>query len=221
MSTVNCISLPVEPQDDLRKRLFDVVISGLVLCAALPVMLVVGMLVRVSSKGPVFFRQQRVGRGGRLFMLYKFRTMRVDGGGPAVTAGSDARITPVGRFLRRSKLDELPQFLHVLLGDMSVVGPRPEVPEYVEHYTDEQRRVLCVRPGITGVSQLEFRNEEALLAGRPDVEEYYLQEVMPAKLRLDLHYVRHQSLVGDLILLWRTIFAILLPRSSNGPRPTV
>jgi lipopolysaccharide/colanic/teichoic acid biosynthesis glycosyltransferase len=194
--------------DAAAKRAVDLVGAALLLLALSPVMLLLAALVRFSSPGPIFFRQHRVGQGGSHFALLKFRTMRVAGTGPSVTARGDDRITPVGRWLRRWKLDELPQLVNVFRGEMSLVGPRPEVPEYVRRYTEEQRRVLAVRPGVTGVSQLEFRHEEALLAGRDDVEAFYLDAVMPAKLRLDLRYVRERTLVEDLRLLLRTVAAI-------------
>lgn len=194
--------------DEVAKRLLDVCIAGLLLLLLLPLMLVIALLVRLSSPGPVLFRQQRVGKDGRLFWLYKFRTMRVASGGPSVTASGDSRITPIGCRLRQWKLDEFPQLLNVLRGEMSLVGPRPEVPQYTEHYTEEQRQVLSVRPGITGVAQLEFRHEETLLAGREDVETYYISTVMPAKLCLDLRYVRERTLLGDLCLLWRTLLIL-------------
>ncbi len=198
--------------DPPLKRLLDLVASAAGLVALSPLMAVLALAVRASSPGPVFFRQQRVGRGGKPFWLYKFRTMRLNQSGPAVTSGSDRRITPVGAWLRASKLDELPQLINVARGEMSLVGPRPEVPQYVAHYTPEQRQVLAVRPGITGISQVRFRNEQALLAGREDVEGFYLSAIMPAKLALDLEYVRHRSLLLDVALLWRTVAAILLPQ---------
>jgi lipopolysaccharide/colanic/teichoic acid biosynthesis glycosyltransferase len=203
-------------------RLIDVGIAILVTLCALPVMCAVAVLVRVSSRGPVLFRQRRVGRDGVAFWLLKFRTMQVGTDGPSVTAGGDARVTHIGRFLRQWKLDELPQLLNVLRGDMALVGPRPEVPEYVRHYSDEQRRVLSVRPGITGVSQLRFRHEESLLAGRADAEVYYLATIMPAKLELDLGYVSHRSLTGDLGLLAQTLAAIVArPPAGNEVGPHV
>ncbi|HXG23605.1 MAG TPA: sugar transferase [Chthonomonadales bacterium] len=198
------------------KRLLDVCVAGLLLLLLLPLLLLFALLVWFSSPGPVLFRQQRVGKEGRLFWLYKFRTMYVDGGGPSITAHGDARITPMGRWLRRWKLDELPQLLNVLRGEMSLVGPRPEVPEYVQLYTEEQRQVLNVRPGITGVTQLEFRHEEELLAGQEDVEAYYRQTILPAKLRLDLRYVRERTLLGDLCLLWRTLLILLRRKNPAG-----
>lgn len=196
-------------REEWGKRVLDVIGASLALLCLLPLLLLLAALVRLSSPGPIFFRQQRVGRGGRLFWLYKFRTMRVANSGPAITARGDGRITPVGRRLRQWKLDELPQLLNVLRGEMSLVGPRPEVPEYVRHYTEEQRQVLTVRPGITGLTQVEFRNEEALLAGRADVEACYLGTLLPAKLQLDLCYIRERTLAGDLRLLLRTVLALL------------
>jgi lipopolysaccharide/colanic/teichoic acid biosynthesis glycosyltransferase len=157
----------------------------------------------------VLFSQERVGLNGRPFTLLKFRSMRPASGGPEVTAGGDARITPVGRFMRKWKLDEIPQFLNVLRGDMTLVGPRPEVPRYVALYTPEQMKVLSVRPGVTGLTQLEYRNEETMLAGRDNVEEYYIKEIMPAKLALDLQYIRSRTLLGDLALMLRTIVEII------------
>jgi len=197
------------PVADVIRRCLDVVVSLMLLLVLSPVLAVLALLVKMSSPGPVLFRQQRVGLNGKPFELLKFRSMRVAAGGPEVTAGGDARITPVGRFMREWKLDELPQFLNVLRGEMSLVGPRPEVPRYVAYYTPEQRQVLTVRPGITGITQLEYRNEEELLKGRDDVEEYYIQEIMPAKLRLDLQYVQTRTLLRDLGILVRTVWAVL------------
>lgn len=194
--------------DDTLKRAFDAVVAGLALIVLSPLLLLLALLVRLSSPGPAFYRQKRVGRGGVLFDVLKFRSMRVGNSGPSVTAGNDPRITPIGARLRQWKLDELPQLINVLRGEMSLVGPRPEVERYVRHYTPEQRGVLEVRPGITGVSQLEFRHEETLLAGRDDVEAFYISTVMPAKLALDLRYVRERTLLGDIRLLLRTALAI-------------
>jgi len=191
------------------RRTLDVVVSLIVLVVLSPLLLVLAILVRLSSPGPVLFRQERVGLNGRPFTLLKFRSMRPASGGPEVTAGGDARITPVGRFMRKWKLDEIPQFLNVLRGDMTLVGPRPEVPRYVALYTPEQMKVLSVRPGVTGLTQLEYRNEETMLAGRDNVEEYYIKEIMPAKLALDLQYIRSRTLLGDLALMLRTIVEII------------
>jgi lipopolysaccharide/colanic/teichoic acid biosynthesis glycosyltransferase len=174
-----------------------------------PVILLLALLMRLSSPGPAFFRQQRVGRGGELFWIYKFRTMRVNNAGPQVTGGDDPRITPVGAWLRRWKLDELPQLWNVVKGDMMLVGPRPEVPRYVAHYTPEQREVLSVAPGITGATQLRYRNEEELLRDAADPEALYLSEILPAKLAMDLEYVRHRSAWTDLGLIVRTFTRVL------------
>lgn len=190
-------------------RLFDVFVSGTALILLSPALLLLALLVRLSSPGPALFRQQRVGRNGELFWLFKFRSMRVGSDGPAVTAGGDSRITPIGRRLRQWKLDELPQLFNVVRGDMALVGPRPEAPKYVRHYTEEQRQVLAVRPGITGVSQLEFRHEEALLAGHDDVESVYIHTILPVKLSLDLRYVRERTLGGDIVILLRTVLVLL------------
>lgn len=196
---------------DSLKRALDLAIAALLLLILAPLMLLLAAAVRYSSPGPALFRQQRVGRGGRLFWLYKFRTMRADPSGPAITAAGDRRITPIGRWLRRSKLDELPQLLNVLRGEMSLVGPRPEVPRYVERYTPDQRAVLAVRPGITGPSQISFRDEERLLASAEKPEAYYVDVLMPQKLAIDLQYVRHPSLTRDLQLLLRTTLAVWGP----------
>jgi lipopolysaccharide/colanic/teichoic acid biosynthesis glycosyltransferase len=172
-------------------------------------MLLLALLVRLSSPGPVLFQQQRVGRDGRLFWIYKFRSMRVNATGPQVTGAADPRITPVGALLRRWKLDELPQLLNVVKGEMALVGPRPEVPRYVAHYTPEQREVLSVLPGITGITQNRFRHEEALLRDADDPESLYIQEILPAKLALDLGYVRSHSAWTDLRVLFATLGRIL------------
>lgn len=200
---------PACPVSEAVRRCLDVVVAGLGLLVLAPVMLILAVLVKLSSPGPVLFRQERVGFMGKPFILLKFRSMRPSVGGPQVTAGGDDRITPIGRFMRKWKLDELPQLVNVLRGDMTLVGPRPEVPRYVAYYTPQERQVLSVRPGITGKTQLEYRNEEALLAGRADAEEYYIKEVMPAKLRLDLEYIQSRSLLGDLAILLRTVVAVL------------
>jgi len=194
---------------DAASRAIDVAGSLALLIVLSPLLLVIAVLVRLSSPGPVLYRQRRVGRGGHPFELLKFRSMRASGGGPRVTAGGDVRVTCVGRVLRQWKLDELPQLWNVVRGEMALVGPRPEVPEYVKHYTPEQREVLSVRPGVTGLTQLVFRNEEALLAGRADVERYYLEHILPLKLDLDRQYVASRSLAGDLLILLRTVLHVL------------
>ena len=193
------------------KRAFDIVAAagGLVLLA--PLFLVVAAWIKLDSPGPVFFRQERIGRGGLPVRIHKFRTMRVAGeaSGPALTVGADPRITRAGAFLRRTKLDELAQLIDVLRGDMSVVGPRPEVPRYVAGYPPELRaKVLSVRPGITDPASLQFRDESALLARAADPEREYRDVVLPAKLRLAADYVDTASLGGDLRLIAATLRAL-------------
>lgn len=195
----------------MGKRLFDLVFAGLGLLALSPLLLAVALWIRLDSPGPVMFRQERVGRFGRTFLIHKFRSMRVDAPatGPQITVGADPRITRSGRFLRASKLDELPQLWDVLRGAMSLVGPRPEVPRYVAMYPAELREiVLSVRPGITDPASLSFRDESEVLARAVDPEREYVEVVMPAKLRLAADYVRHASLAGDLRLILATLGAL-------------
>jgi lipopolysaccharide/colanic/teichoic acid biosynthesis glycosyltransferase len=195
----------------MAKRLFDILCAGLGLLLLSPLLLVVAAWVKLDSRGPVMFRQERVGRFGRSFRIHKFRTMRVDAPtlGPQITVGDDARITRSGRWLRASKVDELPQLWDVLRGAMSLVGPRPEVPRYVALYPAELRAlVLSVRPGITDPASLSFRNESELLAQAEDPEREYVEVVMPMKLRLAADYVRNASLGGDIRLILATLGAI-------------
>lgn len=196
----------------MAKRLFDWVLSSLGLLALSPLLLAIALLVKLDSPGPVFFRQERVGRFGRPFRIHKFRTMRHDpvSAGPQITVGADARITRVGAFLRASKLDELAQLIDVWLGDMSLVGPRPEVPRYVAHYPADLRdKVLSMRPGITDIASIEYRDESAVLARASDPEQAYLREVLPHKLMLAARYVDRSSLALDVWLILRTIGAIV------------
>jgi lipopolysaccharide/colanic/teichoic acid biosynthesis glycosyltransferase len=194
---------------DAGKRAFDVVAAVIGLALLAPLFLLVAAWIRLDSPGPVFFRQERVGRAGRPFRIHKFRTMRVEAGGPALTVGADPRITRAGAFLRRTKIDELPQLLDVLRGDMSVVGPRPEVARYVAAYPPALReKVLSVRPGITDPASLQFRDESTLLARAADPEREYREVVLPAKLRLAADYVDTASLGGDLRLIAATLRAL-------------
>lgn len=193
----------------MSKRLFDVVASALGLLLLLPLMLSIATWVRLDSPGPVLFRQTRVGRFGRPFTIHKFRTMRVEPGA-AITVGEDPRITRSGRILRASKLDELPQLWDVLRGAMSLVGPRPELPRYVELYpADLREQVLSVRPGITDPASLAFSCEAELLATAADPEREYVEVVMPAKLRLSADYAARASLAADLRLIVRTLARVL------------
>lgn len=193
------------------KRAFDILCSGAALLLLFPIFVILAAIVRLDSPGPVFFRQVRVGRGGEPFRIHKFRTMRADqpGGAPQITIGADPRITSIGHFLRKFKLDELPQLIDVFIGKMSFVGPRPEVPLYVEHYPEEVRRkVLSVRPGITDRSSLLFIDEAKLLAGVSDPEDYYVREILPMKLRYHESYVEERSLWLDIKIIFATLFSI-------------
>lgn len=193
----------------MLKRLFDVVASGAGLIVLSPLLLALAVAVKLGSPGPIFYRANRVGRYGAPFKLLKFRSMVINADriGPAVTGAADPRITRVGRFLRRTKLDELPQLINVLRGQMSLVGPRPEDPRYVALYTDEERQVLNVRPGITSPASVAYRNEEALLVG-DDWEKHYIEQIMPAKLAVDLEYARNASLWRDVRVILGTLRAL-------------
>lgn len=196
----------------MAKRLFDVVTSGVGLVLLFPALCVIALLVKLDSRGSVFFRQERVGRHGRTFRIFKFRTMRpaTSGIGGQLTVRDDPRVTRVGRALRHYKLDELPQLLNVFIGDMSVVGPRPEVPRYVAAWTDDIKSiVLSVRPGLTDLASIEFRDESALLAADENPERKYLEEIAPAKNELAVRYVESQSFWLDIKILFRTVAAIL------------
>ena len=197
----------------MARRLTDIVLALAGLAVAAPVLVAIAAAVRLRDGPPVIYRARRVGHHGREFHLYKFRTM-VPAGGSSVTVWADPRITPMGRRLRRLKLDELPQLFNVLRGEMSIVGPRPEDPSYVALYTDEQRRVLSVKPGITGVAALEYADEESLLRGE-DWEATYRLTIMPAKLQLELDYLARRSARTDAELILRTAAVVaghLVPR---------
>ena len=194
------------------KRLFDVAASAAGLLLLAPLLLAIAVWIRLDSPGPVFFRQERVGLRGQPFRIFKFRSMRADNAGPQITVGADARITRSGRFIRAYKLDELPQLLNVLLGDMSIVGPRPEVPRYVALYpADVRDEVLSVRPGMTDWASVQYRSESALLAQSPDPERTYVETVLPAKLALCQKYVRERSLLLDLKIIAMTLGILLKP----------
>ena len=199
-------------------RAVEAVIAGVGLVVASPFIAASALIVKATSAGPAFFRQQRIGRGGRPFTLYKLRTMRLSEEGPLVTARGDSRVTPVGRFLRRSKVDELPQLWNVVRGDMSLVGPRPEVRRYVEPDDPVWRQILAVRPGITDPVTLELRDEESVLAAAPgDPERFYRERLLPAKLRSYAAYLDRRSAWSDVAVLYKTAIAVLIPRSR---RPT-
>ena len=192
------------------KRSFDLVAALIGLVLLFPLFALIAVAITLDSRGPVFFVGRRVGRDARPFGLYKFRSM-IHGRtreGPAITPAGDSRITRVGRLLRRAKLDELPQLINVVRGEMSLVGPRPEDPRYVALYTPEQKGVLTVRPGITGPASLLYRHEEPLLAG-PDWEQVYVRQVMPDKLQIELEYLAKRTFLADMGIIVRTLFAVV------------
>lgn len=202
----------------MRKRLFDFIIASLVVVVASPAWAIIAAGIRLDSPGPVFHRAMRVGRGGTTFRLFKFRTMHLNaaGAGPGVTRRGDDRITRVGRFLRASKIDEMPQLLNVIRGEMSIVGPRPEDPRYVAHYTDEQRRVLTVLPGMASPTFIEYRHEEHLLAQADDLERTYVHEIMPRKLAMDLEYLDRRSFGYDLRIIGRAAVSLFVRHGAGA-----
>lgn len=195
----------------MGKRAFDLVAAAFGLLVLAPLFAAVAVAIRRDSPGPVFFRQERVGRGGSPFLIYKFRTMRTDAErvGGQLTVGADPRVTGVGGVLRRYKVDELPQLINVVLGDMSLVGPRPEVPRYVARYDERQRAVLDVRPGITDPASIAYRDENAILAAASDPEAVYVREIMPTKLEMNLDYLARRSLLSDLGIILDTLLKVV------------
>ncbi len=193
-------------------RIFDIFFSSLALLIIAPVFLFIAFLIILESKGGVFYKQIRVGKGQRLFNLYKFRSMKPgsDRKGLLTVGGRDARITRMGVFLRSYKLDELPQLFNILRGDMSFVGPRPEVPKYVNLYNQEQKKVLSVKPGLTDYASLEYFDESNLLAGAEDPEKYYIEKIMPDKLALNIRYIADKSFITDIKIIFKTLLKILL-----------
>ncbi|MBR3794784.1 MAG: sugar transferase [Clostridia bacterium] len=193
------------------KRAMDIVISGGALLVIWPVLLLIALAIKIDDPGPVFYRQVRVGRGGKTFRIFKFRTMVVDADkkGLQITVGRDNRITRMGALLRKTKLDELAQLINVFVGEMSFVGPRPEVPRYVDMYTPYQRQVLLVRPGITDYASIAYRNENDLLEGAEDPERMYIDVIMPDKIELNMKYLREISPLADIRLILSTIVAVI------------
>jgi lipopolysaccharide/colanic/teichoic acid biosynthesis glycosyltransferase len=192
------------------KRLFDFIVSSIALLILLPVFAVIGILIKLDSKGPAFYLQNRIGKGGQPFKLYKFRSMVTDADkGRLITVGNrDPRITKTGYLLRKYKIDELPQLINVWKGEMSFVGPRPEVSRYVDLYNEEQRKVLSVKPGITDYASIKFRNENELLEGQSDPEAYYIDCIMPQKLALNNRYIAQQNIFLDIKIIFKTLFSI-------------
>lgn len=201
------------------KRTFDIIVSTLVFLFLSPLFLIGSILAKTQSSGPIFYKAKRVGIGGSIFIMYKFRTMveNADKIGIGLTTHKDSRVTPVGRFLRFTKLDELPNFINVIKGDMSLIGPRPESPYYVQYYTETEKQVLLVKPGITGPSQIANRNEEEKLAEQSDPENFYITELMPQKLAIDLQYVATQCFISDLRWFLKTLWVLMVPTKRNIP----
>ncbi|HEY9666791.1 MAG TPA: sugar transferase [Coleofasciculaceae cyanobacterium] len=193
------------------KRIFDVLFAGIGIIILLPILLAIAIWIKLDSPGSIFFRQTRIGQFGHEFKIYKFRTMVVNAEalGKQITADGDRRITKSGKFLRKYKLDELPQLFNVLKGEMSIVGPRPEVPTYVALYTPEQRRVLEVPPGITDLASIQFRNESELLSNTLNPEQAYIQAIMPQKLELNKQYIAQASLGLDLAIILQTVWRVV------------
>ena len=194
----------------MLKRIFDITLSLFGLIILLPFMLIIAILIKLDSKGPVFFKQIRVTKNGREFKIFKYRTMRVGSDKYSqITVGKDNRITKIGAFLRKYKLDEIPQLIYVFIGDMSLVGPRPEVPKYVAFYTDEQKEILKVRAGITDYASIEFSDENDLLASEEDPEKAYIEKIMPKKIELNKKYILEISILTDIKIILLTIKKIL------------
>lgn len=195
----------------MLKRIFDIVFSALGLLFLLPFFIIISALIAANSKGGIFYKQIRVGKNEKNFLLYKFRTMHTgaDKKGLLTVGMKDTRVTNIGYFLRKYKIDELPQLLNVLIGNMSFVGPRPEVPKYVALYNDEQKQVLQVKPGITDYASLKYFNENEVLAKATDAEAAYINEVMPEKLKLNLKYIEEKNFTTDLKIIFKTLFRII------------
>ena len=194
----------------MLKRIFDITLSLFGLIILLPFMLIIAILIKIDSKGPVFFKQIRVTKNGKEFKIFKYRTMKVGSDKYSqITVGKDGRITKIGSFLRKYKLDEIPQLINVLIGDMSLVGPRPEVPKYVALYTDEQKEILKVRAGITDYASIEFSDENDLLASEEEPEKAYIEKIMPKKIELNKKYLSEISILTDIKIILLTIKKIL------------
>jgi len=204
--------------DEFARRTFNVVAAAGGLLVLSPILLLTAIAIRYDSPGPALFRQRRVGRGGREFDILKFRSMRTDAErhGGQLTVGADPRVTRIGKYLRAWKLDELPQLLNVVRGEMDLVGPRPEVPRYVALYSNAQRRVLEARPGITDPASVEFRNESELMATQAEPERYYVETIMPRKLALNLEYLADRTLLSDLKVIFSTLATLATGAKRRG-----
>lgn len=192
------------------KRIFDLLVSFIGLIILSPFLLIIALLIKIDSTGPVFFKQKRVGKDGKIFNIFKFRTMINDAErkGLQITVGKDIRITRLGHFLRKTKVDELPQLINVIIGDMSFVGPRPEVPKYVNMYNEYQKNILKVKPGITDIASIEYINESEILSNSENPEKTYVDTIMVDKIGLNMKYITNISLINDIKLIMRTIYKI-------------
>lgn len=195
----------------ITKRLFDIIAAGIGIILLSPFLIIISILIKIDSKGPIIFKQERIGLRGEPFLILKYRTMVVNAEklGKQITVGADDRITRIGAFLRKYKVDELPQLFNVFKGDMSLVGPRPEVPRYVKLYSDKEKQVLNVRPGITDLASLEFRDENEILGKVKDPESYYIDVIMKKKLELNLEYIKKSNIFFDISLIIKTIIKCL------------
>ncbi len=196
----------------MLKRFTDVTVSLLTMLLLAPMFLILAVVIKLTSRGPVFYRARRVGKGGEIFLMHKFRSMVVNADqiGTDLAPHGDPRVTKVGRFLRRTKVDEIPQIIDVLRGKMSLVGPRPESPLYARYYDERQKHVLSVRPGMLGPAQIKYRHEELMLKDREDPDAYYIRELMPRKLEIDLDYVENMSFLLDVGILFRSLLAVAM-----------
>lgn len=200
-----------KPMSDAIKRFFDMFVSLIAIIVLSPFFILIALLIKIGSTGPVLFKQTRIGRNELPFEIYKFRTMVVDAEklGTQITIGKDPRITKIGHFLRKTKLDELPQLFNVLKGEMSFVGPRPEVPKYTKLYSEQQRLVFTVRPGITDYASIKYRDENELLGNVKNPEKVYIEEIMPDKLHLNIEYIQRRSLLEDIKIIFLTVMKII------------
>lgn len=192
----------------MLKRAFDIIFSFIGIILLFPIFIIVGIIIKIDSKGPIFFSQERIGKNFKAFKILKFRTMVYDNKGPLLTARGDQRITRVGKYLRRYKIDELPQLFNVFKGDMSLVGPRPEVRKYVELFKPYYKEILTLRPGITDPASLKYSDEESILSLSQDYEELYIRRILPDKIKLSLEYIKNQNIITDILIIFRTILRI-------------
>ena len=194
----------------MLKRFFDILTSLIAFILLSPLFLIISVIIKLTSPGPVFYKGKRVGKDGEIFLMHKFRSMVANAEkiGSDLTKYGDNRITGIGKFLRRTKIDEMPNLIDVIKGDMSIVGPRPESPSYAQYYNERQKKVLDVRPGITGLAQLQNRREELKLKDQPDPDAYYIQELMPKKVEIDLYYIENRNFLLDLKIILKTFLPI-------------